>query len=653
MTIRLPLALTLSSLLILGLSFVIYLTLFSFTDADQATYRALLQKSDRSVHEAEHLQQTHQGVNKHFWWIKNGHRLQMELLSDHAVMAMHHKEIVEQMKNVSGVIQEELYYLLPDGQEATVIEQDRALLRNGKWHTLHPNTQCKPMQSFQYLEAKNASYEYHANRFVADQVKLSRYTLEGHELKKNIKNLEPTLTGTAQSVEMTFAEKEPQVVAKGFKSEHSLGKISAEHMEWLRQNDSDPLNQLKLQNQVSIQFRTGGILNCEFADIHVHDLIGHFKGGPQQLVSYQESTNAGPLNIVSQEMTAHFRKREQNYFLDQMTTDGQVSIHFQNEFNLSADQGVYQTQSDKQNPLVTLSSVNPEKPCYLCNKKGDYIYANPIQINTHKKSLLFTAPTGSLCFAPETENLDFSSDLLEWDSLNQVLTLLNHVIVSQPTMGTLKTDQQMKLTLYSKEEAAKSKKIGVKTIESTGHTDFSYSNPAKEWEHRLSCHGTVTLHHEDLTAELTSPISPTGDVMSDRQVEFHDAIGKIYADKVSVLYSQSEGQLKPTAITLEGNIRICNKDNQAENSKAYFQYALADRMEYNFDTQGVRLSALPGSRVLFFDAINKLQVSAPQLMIKRDSSNLKNIVQGKGDVRFSFIEQEQNLIKNKFSLESL
>ena len=80
------------------------------------------------------------------------------------------------------------------------------------------------------------------------------------------------------------------------------------------------------------------------------------------------------------------------------------------------------------------------------------------------------------------------------------------------------------------------------------------------------------------------------------------------------------------------------------------QYALADELEYQPHSQEIVLKAQEGNRVLFFDKINGVQMSAPGLKIHHDSMKRKDTVQGIGDVHFTFVEKELEQLKKRFHL---
>lgn len=84
-------------------------------------------------------------------------------------------EITEKLKSVACVMQEELYYV--DG---------------------------KPMQKVRYLEAERACYHYHSHLFIAEDVKLWKFELEGHAPPESLEHQFPLMSATAQTVEFTL-----------------------------------------------------------------------------------------------------------------------------------------------------------------------------------------------------------------------------------------------------------------------------------------------------------------------------------------------------------------------------------------------------------------------------------------------------------------
>lgn len=97
--------------------------------------------------------------------------------------------------------------------------------------------------------------------------------------------------------------------------------------------------------------------------------------------------------------------------------------------------------------------------------------------------------------------------------------------------------------------------------------------------------------------------------------------------------------------TLVGQVHL-----SSPNAQKTAQYAMADRLDLFLKDRTMRLSAAPKKRVLLIDSLNDLQVSAPSLILQKDAEQAIAI-QGEGDVRFHFLQQEFELMKNHFNLD--
>lgn len=116
-----------------------------------------------------------------------------------------------------------------------------------------------------------------------------------------------------------------------------------------------------------------------------------------------------------------------------------------------------------------------------------------------------------------------------------------------------------------------------------------------------------------------------------------------YADSVEVAFV--EGKFVPDIVTLVGNVRLINREG------SLMQYILADKVVLTCSTYEMHFFATGKYRVLFYDKANNLQMSATELIMKRDKTTKKESMQGIGDVRFRFIGQEFDQIRKRFLLD--
>lgn len=213
--------------------------LFNVSQKDYNAYRELVASANPVNSEAKvppyTAKQKRKGVQKDILFTQGNDRLQLRVNSNEAVLVLDHQgestEILEKMQDVKCLMQEELFYKLPDGREALKHSNGRLLIRgsDGKDPSNWTNPETHgviPMQHMRFLEAESATYYYKSDRFVANQVKVTRFTVPGHQLIQNIEGLKPTMKGLAKSVEFSLADKELNFKAYQLKATfYSLGGL--------------------------------------------------------------------------------------------------------------------------------------------------------------------------------------------------------------------------------------------------------------------------------------------------------------------------------------------------------------------------------------------------------------------------------------------
>lgn len=131
------------------------------------------------------------------------------------------------------------------------------------------------------------------------------------------------------------------------------------------------------------------------------------------------------------------------------------------------------------------------------------------------------------------------------------------------------------------------------------------------------------------------------------QVTYCDILGEVYADRARIDYQEINGSLEATTVTLYENVRLVNRGSI---EKPASQYALADLVYYFPPSQETILEGKQ-NRVLFFDMLRDIQLSARHVQAKRDPLTQKESVQGIGDVRFVFGPDELDKIKTRFQVK--
>lgn len=226
-------------LLALGIAFW---RLGSVTEKDTNEYLQLMtdaESSHTAVQGAPYTaKQERQGIQKDMYFQKGTDRLHIQLISAQAQLVLDHQDmhtyVVEEMRQVKCWMQEELFYVLPDGKEAFLQPNGQLLLRASdeknlqSWISLDtPGVQ--PRSIIRYIEADEALYHYKDDRFEAHQVKITRYSIPGHQLKAMNDQATLLMKGTAGEVEFSLKSKDKDLNFKAYHLKanfYDAGKIN-------------------------------------------------------------------------------------------------------------------------------------------------------------------------------------------------------------------------------------------------------------------------------------------------------------------------------------------------------------------------------------------------------------------------------------------
>ncbi len=180
-------------------------------------------------------------------------------------------------------------------------------------------------------------------------------------------------------------------------------------------------------------------------------------------------------------------------------------------------------------------------------------------------------------------------------------------------------------------------------IECSGLTRISYSDQGGEKIHTVTSREPLTV---DLENNLLESYRTEGDKP---QTEFKDDEKEVYADNVKIYYILENNKLKLNKLNIYGHVKCIQKKADEQNMMQEAQYTLADTLSYDDSGSLAVFTAKKGENVLYHDVLNNYRISAPEVEIRRDPATGKAIVQGKGDVRFTFREEELRQFKEHFS----
>lgn len=267
----------------------------------------------------------------------------------------------------------------------------------------------------------------------------------------------------------------------------------------------------------------------------------------------------------------------------------------------------------------------------------------PLHIQGNTLTAAFDAKTGNLNNfymqqasgdAKGDEPLHFSAQTLDWNQDSHILKLDDDVSVEVEGKGTLVSPGPVKLKLGER---------SIDTIVCESDAILEFTDSETLVEHTLICPGGVCIDQRQGRAIVYGN--------DKEQVLFEDAFGEIFADKATIEFKSVGQQVFPLCVVLEGHVRILNRFVHAgEEPGGHMQYALADRAVYTPTDKQLVFSSKSPKRVLFYDKIRSLQVSAPKLTVRRDRISRKEVFDGAGSVRFSFNQAEMQQINQRFGL---
>lgn len=429
--------------------------------------------------------------------------------------------------------------------------------------------------------------------------------------------------------------------------ECEMGKISASQL-ILQHSETDKKEQfshLKMKGDVSISWNEGGTLFCQNADIDYSTLTGRFWGNEEAPdVLYETFVKGEKVKIQGKEMRMLLTKENHtSTAIREIEIKGDLYVNKNDQTQIFAERALYQQFPDKKMLYIYPS---PDKFCTVLNENEDRIQCKSITVDLFAKKLVFENSQG--CFNKNNQPLKFSASTLVVDDITQQFILQHNVDLVQEGIGYLHTDHQLILVL----ENSKDKK-GIKSIQAPSDTLISYTDGIKGLAHQLMCHGPLSIDHQLGKAHLESPQDSAGNTPQEKQIYLEDLMGDVYCDQLDVDYQVTDNGLILKSFSMLGHVQLFNRyDGHIQESSSILQYALADKVEYFPDQQKVTLSGQNGKRVLFIDKINNLQMSAPSLKARYDLKTKKQIIEGVGDVRFTFIENEFERLKQYFRFKN-
>lgn len=247
----------------------------------------------------------------------------------------------------------------------------------------------------------------------------------------------------------------------------------------------------------------------------------------------------------------------------------------------------------------------PKELQTLCN-------ADRATFDPKKRKVHFENFSGSLPFqhggAPS--KLILFSDQADLDKLHRSFFLYNDVHVHHHPHFTLHTDR-MRVSMLDDQRffLHGEGRVTLSLLEKSGSKVFGEEISWNSNQEKIAVYG-APLHLEDPTCDL-------------------------YCKKAFLHYKKEDNAFQPGEIRLQGEIQLYYHEEDITS------YGIAETIRFDPKTKEL---ILEGERVLFCNSEDTLRISAPTIIIRKGE-----YVKGKGDVHFSFSEEEKRKFNQQFS----
>lgn len=194
------------------------------TKKDYLEYERLLQSSNTlQKRESFFATQFRRHVIKEIWF-GHQHPLYVRIACDRSeLIAFKEKEgiqTIEKMTHVKSLLQEKLFYLLPDGRKGVLDDEGLVVVKEAKGESkIDPSIKSlTPMQEVRYFEAEKGVCGYKNLDFIGEDVKMKKYRLKGHTPPLFFPNLTPLVTGEGKKVYFALKDKKIDLRLEAFET---------------------------------------------------------------------------------------------------------------------------------------------------------------------------------------------------------------------------------------------------------------------------------------------------------------------------------------------------------------------------------------------------------------------------------------------------
>ena len=433
--------------------------------------------------------------------------------------------------------------------------------------------------------------------------------------------------------------------------DHGLGKMCAEEAVLQKQESGKefPFSTIVLKKGIQIALHDHARLRCGRADLDFTSLQGKLLASEKEKVVYtdrlkRDGREENSLRLMSDVIDLTFEKvphadQRSDFLVQEIAATGSVVIDYAQSMTLQAGKALYKKGNEN---ALRAYPTDAFTTCEI-QRGDDRIRADMVEIDVNRHILFLKNPKGifyssSLPHVQKGE-VRFQCERLMWDHPQNTLHLMGKSHIEESSFGTLEVDRE--LTLVQKDHEGRKT---ISSLQANGRSVLQFQEPGHTGAHRMICHGKILLDHDNMHADFESPVKGNK-VAKEEQLYYEEGQIAVYADRGMIDYAPQDHRLRPSSISLKGNVRILS-----HNAAQAPRFGLADWVTYSPTTRTFILSAHPGSRVLFWDGKENLRISAQEIHLTQDGQHQTESVKGVGHVQFSFTADEEALLQKVFNL---
>lgn len=424
-----------------------------------------------------------------------------------------------------------------------------------------------------------------------------------------------------------------------------LGDLTADRAV-ISSSDQKVPSIIQLDGNVLMVTAERGTLAAQKGNIDCQGLRATFFGSetaPHVTYTHDYATKKNPLEKIplalqSSAMVMTLKKEEKTHLLDSLEAEGEVKARFNNEYEVNAERARY----DHSNGKLHLYASEDKSIRAQVRNFNDWIQSDSIELNTQEQELTFDKAQGAL-----QNQTEFSADELIWNDKEHRLILKSNVYLKQQGVGDLTTPHSVIII----QKVIDGKKE-IRSIEAEGEVVLTYVDNKKGFIHHLNCSGPMRIDNEKFQVFMQSSDGFNQEIPSEKQVHFSNLMGDIYADQAILTYKMENEKMMPNYLHMEGHVKLINRFNGHEKEVGLdLQNVLADSVDYFLDKREMHLSAHAPNRVLLFDRVKNMQMSAPAFIMTFDETLTKPTIRGLGQTRLKFADKELEQMKHYFNIK--